>query len=187
MSQFHPNAMPYIETTHFMKVFSHNYVIAFFLFRSFKFALKTPNSMAQWELLIGHLGIFWIFLEFLTLANKICEGYFFTDVCLSTGEGEGVCLWLGGVYSGGGGVCQLPDRHPPRTIGLPNPWADSPRQTPPWADTLGPEVCQTPWADTPPGQTPPGRHPPDIPLADTMGYGQQVGCMHPTGICHIST
>ena len=40
-------------------------------------------------------------------------------------------------------------------------------------------VCHTPWADTHPGQTPrpPGRHPPP---ADTTGYGQQVGGMHPT-------
>ena len=47
------------------------------------------------------------FASFLPLANEVCEGYVFTDVCLSTGEGvciqkrrRGVCI--------GGGVAQTP-------------------------------------------------------------------------------
>ena len=80
------------------------------------------------------------------------------------------------------------------------------RQTPPWADTPpGPEadpLGQTPpsqadapgqtppWVHTPPGRhpwadTPPGRHPPcaDTPPAQCMlGYDQQAGGTHPTGM-----
>ena len=71
----------------------------------------------------------------------------------------------GGVSaSGPGGVCYTPrpEQTPPR--------ADTPREDPP-------EQTDTPWADTPP------------PWADTnppvqcmLGYGQQAGGMHPTGM-----
>ena len=46
------------------------------------------------------------------------------------------------------------------------PWADTP-----WADT--------PWADTPLGRYSPGRHPP---VQCMLGYGQQAGGKHPTGM-----
>ena len=70
-------------------------------------------------------------------------------------------------------------RHP---LGGP-PWADTPLADTPQADA--------PWADTPPGQTSP---PADTPLGQTpllgrhspaqcmIGYGQQAGGTHPTGM-----
>ena len=89
------------------------------------------------------------------------------------------------------------------------PWADTPPgQTPPWADTpfsADTPRQDTPWADTP-GQTPPcpvhaGIHTPPCPVHagihtplssacwDThlpvqylLGYGQQAGTTHPTGM-----
>ena len=51
---------------------------------------------------------------------------------------------------------------------LPHPRADTPPgQTPPQADT--PPWVNTPWADTPPAQC-------------MLGYGQQAGSTHPTGM-----
>ena len=93
-----------------------------------------------------------------------------------------------------------PGQTPP---GQTPPWADTPEadtpwaDNPPWADT--PEA-DTPWADTlPPRETHPawenallGRH--SSPWADTpspwadppaqcmLGYGQQAGGTHPTGM-----
>ena len=59
--------------------------------------------------------------------------------------------------------------HPP---GQTPPWADTPLgRHPLWADT-------TPWADTPWADTPLGRPPAQC----MLGYGQQVGGTHPTGI-----
>ena len=70
------------------------------------------------------------------------------------------------------------------------PWADSPtgrhprgRQTPP--DRHPTPLDRSPWADNPPGQTTPlGRHTPrrTQPTPDTIGYGQQVGGTHSTGM-----
>ena len=68
---------------------------------------------------------------FLPPANEVCEGYVFTGVSLSTGEG-GVCLWSGGMST----------THTP-------PWADTSQVDTPSGQTL-------PWADYPP----PGRQPP---------------------------
>ena len=69
-----------------------------------------------------------------------------------------------------------PSQTPP--LGRP-PWADtSPRQTPSlgrhthWADS-------PPWADTPLVRHPTGQTPSP---PDTMGYGQQAGGTHPTGM-----
>ena len=76
------------------------------------------------------------------------------------------------VCSQGGGVsphCML-GYTPPRTRGRhpPGPEADTPRQTPPWAD------MHPPWADThPPGQTQP-------PAQCMLGYDQQAGGTHPS-------
>ena len=58
--------------------------------------------------------------------------------------------------SGLGGVCQTPPRQTP-----PHPGQIPPGQTPPWADT------------------PLGRHPP---ARCMLGYGQQAGGTHPTGM-----
>ena len=67
-------------------------------------------------------------LYLLPPVNKVCEGFVFTGVCLSTGEG---------------GVCHIQLLGPQADT----PWADTPGQTPP---------RQTPpWADNPLGQTPP--------------------------------
>ena len=92
------------------------------------------------------------------------------------------------------------DGHPP---GQTPPWADNhpgqkpPRQTPPQADTplgrhpstLGrhtlPGQIPPPWADTPPPWTDTllGRRPqPQPPAQCTLGYGQQAGGTHPTGM-----
>ena len=106
-------------------------------------------------------------------ANKACEGYIFTGVCLSTGG----CL--------------------PHTCPLPLPLVQTPHpgQTPLWTDTpswADPPPGQTPLLGRPhPGQTPPGTHPPGqtLPWVDTpsptqcmLGCGQQVDGMHPTGM-----
>ena len=65
------------------------------------------------------------------------------------------------------------------------PWADTPRQTyphpqadTPWADT--PADTTIPWADTSPCPVHAGIHTP--PVQCMLGYGQQVGGMHPTGM-----
>ena len=53
----------------------------------------------------------------------------------------------------------------------------TPRADLPWADTLQ--------AHTPPGHTPPGTHTPQQtppPAQCMLGYGQQAGGMHPTGM-----
>ena len=61
-----------------------------------------------------------------------------------------------------GGVCPPPHTTPGQT---------PPGQTPPWADLAG----QTPpWADTPLGRYPPAQC--------MLGYGQQAGGKHPTGM-----
>ena len=96
-----------------------------------------------------------------------------------------------------------PPRQPPRAESPRQtpPWANTPRAEPPWADTprqtpwadIPTHPRQTPQADTPWADTPLGRHPPvqiprqtpwaDIPPVQCMlGYGQQVGGMHPTGM-----
>ena len=103
-----------------------------------------------------------------------------------------VILFTGGV-SASGPRGQTPPRQTP-------PGQKSPRQKPP-RHTL-------PWADIPPGQTPPGRHPPmpsafwdtphpvhagihpatqcmlgyTPPAQRMLGYGQQAGSTHPTGM-----
>ena len=73
-----------------------------------------------------------------------------------------------------GGVCHTPlGRHPPEQT----PSGRHPPGRPP----LG---RQPPWTDNLPGQTPPGRLPRAyIPPAQCMlGYGQQAGGTHPTGM-----
>ena len=69
-------------------------------------------------------------------ANEVCEGYVFTGVCLSTGDGGGGCLLL------------VPGRCLPLVVGrgyLPHTPLGRPGQTPPGRH--------------PPGRYPPGRHP----------------------------
>ena len=51
----------------------------------------------------------------------------------------------------------------------PSPWTDTP-----WADTPPAPQADTLWADTQPGQTPPAQC--------MLGYDQQVGGTHPTGM-----
>ena len=64
-------------------------------------------------------------------------------------------------------------RHPP---GQTPPW-QTPRQTPPWTDTPSlPSAC---W-DTPPCPVHAGIH--TLPAQCMLGYGQQVGGTHPTGM-----
>ena len=75
-------------------------------------------------------------------ANEVCEGYVFTDVCLSRGGGCLPLVW--------GCVC-LP--HTPRQT-PPIPWADLPSRHPPG---------QTPTL----GRLPPGRH---LPAQCMLGY-----------------
>ena len=79
-----------------------------------------------------------VVVGFLSPANKVCEGYVFTGVCLSTGRVSA-----------------------PLHAGIHTPWTDMP-----WAHTpLGTHPPgRLPWADTPqadcPGHTPPGQTPP---------------------------
>ena len=53
-------------------------------------------------------------------------------------------------------------------------------QTPPWADT--PPTAEPLWVDTIPGQTPTLGRPPLPPVQCMLGYGQQAGGTHPTGM-----
>ena len=45
-----------------------------------------------------------IFVQFLPLANEVCEGYVFTGVCLSTRGGHVWLLWRGGCVLAAGGA-----------------------------------------------------------------------------------
>ena len=104
---------------------------------------------------------------FLPPANEGCEGYVLTGVCLSTGRGEGV--WVSA--SCPRGVSATPPTPP---------WAD----TTPWADTPLPSACwdtspSASW-DTPPCPVHAEIHPP--PAQCMLGYGQQAGGTHPTGM-----
>ena len=56
-------------------------------------------------------------------------------------------------------------------------WANTGRMTPPRQTPLG-QTLPPPQGDTPPRQTPP---PPSV-ASDIMGYGQQAGGTHPTGM-----
>ena len=93
--------------------------------------------------------------KFLPPANEVCEGYVFTGVCLSTRG----CLTH----------CML--GYTPLT-GTPPGEVHSPGQTPPgrytpaWSDTPASECWDT---NTPPAQC-------------MLGYGQQAGSTHPTGM-----
>ena len=87
-------------------------------------------------------------------ANEVCEGYVFTGVCLSTGVLPYCML---------GYTLQDQKQTPPR-------------QTPPGTRSRHPQV------DNPLGIHPLlGRQPPP-PVQCMLGYDQQVGGTHPTGI-----
>ena len=97
------------------------------------------------------------------LSNSLLpQGNVFTPVCHSV---QGGCppLVRGGVW------------HTPP--GRQHPWADTPpgRHQSPWVDTLLPSAC---W-DTHPCPAHAGIHPP---AQCMLGYGQQVGGTHPTGM-----
>ena len=81
-------------------------------------------------------------------ANKVCEGYVFTRVCLSTG----------GLYLG---------RYPPQDQGnTPGPGTPLWDQVHPWAGTPGqvhPQTRYNPWAGTPSQVHPPGPGTPNRP------------------------
>ena len=80
-----------------------------------------------------------VVVGFLPPANKVCDGYVFTGVCLSTGVSAPMHA---GIHT--------PGRHPQ-------------------ADTHLPRVDTLPWVDTPSAQC-------------MLGYGQQAGGTHPTGM-----
>ena len=109
-------------------------------------------------------------------ANEVCEGYVFTGVCLSTG---GVSAPLhAGIHPPG-----------PKADTPPLPETDTPlrdqRQTPPWDQRKTPpprDQRQTPPGRRPPGQTTPLDKHPIPPPQCMLGYGQQVGGTHPTGM-----
>ena len=90
---------------------------------------------------------------------------FYTPVCHLVHRGVSASLHAG-VHT------PSPLADTPQTdipLGRHHPGQTLPRQTPPLADTLL-------------GRHPLGR----TPLSDTMGYSQQAGCTHPTGMhtCH---
>ena len=74
-------------------------------------------------------------------ANEVCEGYVFTDVCLS----------MGGCGS------HPPGRHP---LGRYPPWQTPPGRHTPTRQTHTPEQTNTPGQTRTPGQTPPRQTPP---------------------------
>ena len=123
-------------------------------------------------------------------ANEVCEGYDFTGVCLSTGGGCLPHCMLG--YTPPWGRSYPPGRYTP-WAGTP-PWQVHPRQVHP-SGRYTPQGRYTPKAGTPPWQvhppwagTPPGRytprkvHTPPPPAQCMLGYGQQAGGTHPTGM-----
>ena len=86
--------------------------------------------------------------------------------------GKVMFLHLSVILSRGGqGVCHT---HP----WADTPWADTPS---PWADTLPGQrpLARHPLGIHPPGHTPPGQTPPGQCM---LGYGQQAGGTHPTGM-----
>ena len=126
--------------------------------------------------------------------QRSCEGYVFTGVCLSTGEGGWWCVCLSACWDTtpphpGADTPQSrhpPEQTPPKADTPPEadpPRADPLEQTPPWSR-------HPPRADTPQEQTPPksrhpqSRYPPeqtpprsrDPPRADTpQRYGDYCG------------
>ena len=117
--------------------------------------------------------------------------------------GKVMFLHMSAILFRGGGVCHNPPPTPEQAhtleqaspSGQAPPWAAPPLRAgppgptpPPWADT--------PWAGTPLGRNPLGRHPappqwadtplpgqtPPAPTQSMLGYGQQAGGTHPTGI-----
>ena len=107
-------------------------------------------------------------------ANEICKGCVFTGVCMSTGVG---CA------SGPSGVCHTPraDTAPGQIPPLwadTSPWTDTPSRYPPWAVHVGMHILS-------PCPVHAGIH---QPLAQCMlGYGQQAGRTHPTGMHSCGT
>ena len=108
-------------------------------------------------------------------ANEVCKGYVFTRICLSTGRG------------GVPGQVRPPSRYIPRQV---HPLSRYTPQsgTPPWAGTPpSGQVHPLPGrytplqAGTPPSRQihPLGRYPPPQCM---LGYGQQAGGTHPTGM-----
>ena len=122
-------------------------------------------------------------------ANEVCEGYDFTGVCLSTGGGGGGCLphcMLGYTPPGAGHTplagTPLWQVYPPRQIHPPRqvhrPQVHSPWQVhPPGRYTL-PGQVHPPWQVHPPRQV----HTPPPPAQCMLGYGQQAGGTHPSGM-----
>ena len=98
-----------------------------------------------------------------TARNEVCEGYVFTGVCLSTGR--------------------VPGQVPPGQLHIP-----SQAGTQPPAGTIPEQVPPLPGRYTHPGRytTTPGRYTPwegTSPWPQCMlGYGQQAGGTHPTGM-----
>ena len=95
-------------------------------------------------------------------ANEICKGYVFTRVCLSA-------PWAG----------TAPRQVPPPRAGTPlGRYTPSGQVHPLWAGTP-PLGRYTPWQVHPLGRyTPRQVHPPQC----MLGYGQQAGGTHPTGM-----
>ena len=110
-------------------------------------------------------------------ANEVCEGYVFTGVCLSTGGGDSTCAGTP-PRSAPGRYTPTPQQVHPQTstpllAGTPPGRYPPPRQVPPGR--------YTPQQVHPPGQFPPqGRYTPRSQCM--LGYGQQAGGTHPTGM-----
>ena len=100
--------------------------------------------------------------------TKLRQGNVFTPVCHSV-HGWGGCMPDTPEQTQPGR--HLPGRHPPGQTLL-TPWVDTPRQTPPLADNPLRHFPPFPGharIHKPPGQC-------------MLGYGQQAGSMHPTGM-----
>ena len=85
--------------------------------------------------------------KYLPLANKVCEDYVFTGVCLSLG---GVSVSVQGDRDPSGQ--RPPDRDPgQRSAGQRPPRQRTPGQRTPWTKT---PLTETPWTETPRQRTP---------------------------------
>ena len=106
-------------------------------------------------------------------ATKLRQGNFFTPVCHSVHRGSAkppLCRHLSGVDTPLGRHSLPLGRH---SFPLGRPPGQTPLHRHPPGQT-------PPHADTPPEQTPPGQTSP--PAQYILGYGQQAGSMHPTGM-----
>ena len=136
--------------------------------------MNEPSTHQQNNVL-WHL--FFKITSLLPPANEVCEGCFHRTLCVHrvgvsarwvSAQGGGVSA-QGGVGVSDGGVCLGECLSVHRGVEVchttPTPWADTPlgrhtpldthtpRQTPPWVDTL--PGRHFPWADTPLGRHPP--------------------------------